>query len=216
MPRTGVEMSMDATPLGRKDPAPDPDPHPSAAGRDSDLIELLGQGAFDDAFAALARRYETKVYRLCVALLRDHAAAQDAAQESLVRVWRALPAYDGRAALSTWIYAITRNRCLTALARPSATLSMSEEAVLAEAEAVAQVDTLPDAEGVVRRLVEGLPEVSRRVLTLYYFEDKGLAEVAQMLGQPQGTIKTHLFRARAALLRQLQAQGLGDARQWFA
>jgi RNA polymerase sigma-70 factor (ECF subfamily) len=203
---------MDATPPARNAPVSTE----TAAGRDDDLLALLAQGAVDEAFSVLARRYESKVHRLCVALLRDHAAAQDAAQESLVRVWRALPRYDGRAALSTWIYAITRNRCLTALSEPGATVSMSEEAVWAEAEAVAQEPAAMDAEGVVRQLVAGLPEVPRRVLTLYYFEDMALAEVARMLGQPQGTVKTHLFRARGALLRELQARGLGDARQWFA
>jgi RNA polymerase sigma-70 factor (ECF subfamily) len=188
----------------------------AAAGRDDDVIALLAQGANDAAFAVLASRYETKVYRLCVALLRNHEAAQDAAQESLVRVWRALPRYDGRAALSTWIYAITRNRCLTALSRPSTALSLSDEPVRAEAEAVAQETQPIDAEHLLRQLVAALPEVSRRVLTLYYFEEKALAEVADMLGQPQGTVKTHLFRARAALLQQLQAAGLGDAREWLA
>lgn len=202
---------MDATPPARDAPAGTA----TSAGRDDDVVALLADGAFDAAFSRLARRYGTKVYRLCVVLLRDHAAAQDAAQESLVRVWRALPRYDGRAALSTWIYAITRNRCLTALARPGATVSMSEEGVLAEVEAMAQEPAAVDADGVIRQLVERLPEVPRRVLTLYYFEDRALAEVARMLGQPEGTVKTHLFRARAALFRQLQAQGLDDARRWF-
>jgi RNA polymerase sigma-70 factor (ECF subfamily) len=185
------------------------------AGRDDDLLALLAEGAIDEAFTRIVRRYETKVYRLCVALLRDHSAAQDAAQESLVRVWRALPRYDGRAALSTWIYAVTRNRCLTALARRDATLSMSEEAVWAEAEALAPEPPALDAQRVVRQLVADLPEGPRRVLTLYYFEEMALAEVARMLGQPEGTVKTHLYRARAALLRELQARGLGDARLWF-
>jgi RNA polymerase sigma-70 factor (ECF subfamily) len=203
---------MDATP-----PAPEgAAARATTAGRDDDLLALLAEGAIDAAFTRMARRYETKVYRLCVALLRDHAAAQDAAQESLVRVWRALPRYDGRAALSTWIYAITRNRCLTALSRRDVTVSMSDEAVWAEAEAVAQEPAALDTQRVVRQLVADLPEGPRRVLTLYYFEDMGLEEVARMLGQPEGTVKTHLYRARAALLRELQARGLGDARLWFA
>jgi len=57
------------------------------------------------------------VYRLCCALLRDRTQAEDAAQDSLIRVWKALERYDRRASLSSWIYAIARNRCLTALDR---------------------------------------------------------------------------------------------------
>ena len=87
-----------------------------AANRDRDIVELLQAGHRDRAFEELLRRYEGKIYRLCCALVRDRSLAEDAAQESIVRVWRSLASYDGRAALSSWLYAIARNRCLTALA----------------------------------------------------------------------------------------------------
>src|SRR6185437_2445541 len=88
-----------------------------AADKDQDVVGLLRAGTAERAFALLLPRYEQKIYRLCCALLRDRSQAEDVAQESLVRIWRMLHRYDGRAALSTWIYAITRNRCLTALER---------------------------------------------------------------------------------------------------
>jgi RNA polymerase sigma-70 factor (ECF subfamily) len=192
---------------------------PSAAAlRDRDIQALLVQGDRAAAFELIAQRYENKVYRLCVAMLRDPAAAQDAAQESLVRVWRALPAFDARAALSTWIYAITRNRCLTALERARADLSLTDESVQAEAEAVCAHDAQPAAEQAqtIHQLVDELPEGPRRVITLYYFEERAVAEVAAMLGCPEGTVKTHLFRARAALLGRMKALGLADPALWAA
>src|SRR5579863_696380 len=97
-----------------------------AAPDDSDVLELLATHGREPAFAQLLPRYERKVYRLCCALLRDPNQAQDAAQESLIRIWKALPSYDGRASLSSWIYAITRNRCLTALERRRAHSSISD------------------------------------------------------------------------------------------
>src|ERR1700722_8173722 len=93
---------------------------------DGDVIALLRTEGRERAFALLLPRYEHKVYRLCCALLRDGSQAQDAAQESLVRIWKALPGYDGRASLSSWIYAITRNRCLTALERRRTQLSLND------------------------------------------------------------------------------------------
>lgn len=185
-----------------------------AARRDRDIVELLRCGNHAAAFELVAERYESKVFRLCVALLRNPATAQDVAQESLIRVWKALPAYDGRAALSTWIYAITRNRCLTALERGRVALSLSDEVVQAEAEAVAAAD--PDAESVstLRRLVDDLPDTARTVITLFYFEERSIAEVAAMLGHREGTVKTHLFRARAALLEKLSGLGLADPALW--
>ena len=77
------------------------DPPPEAGLRDQDIVELLRGGAIEPAFERLVDRYERKVYRLCCSLLRDPDQAQDAAQESLVRVWRALAKYDQRASLST-------------------------------------------------------------------------------------------------------------------
>ena len=83
-----------------------------AADRDQDIVEPIRSGRRDSAFGELLRRYEGKVYRLCCAMLRDHAQAEDAAQDSLVRVWKALDRYDGRASLSSWIYAITHRASL--------------------------------------------------------------------------------------------------------
>ena len=65
-----------------------------AANRDRDIVELLQAGHRDRAFEELLRRYESKIYRLCCALLRDRSLAEDAAQESIVRVWRSLASYD--------------------------------------------------------------------------------------------------------------------------
>src|ERR1700720_3157672 len=68
----------------------------------------------------------------CCSMLRDATQAEDAAQESWVRVSTALASYDRRASLSTWIYAITRNRCLTAIERRRYLVSMSTADIEAE------------------------------------------------------------------------------------
>jgi RNA polymerase sigma-70 factor (ECF subfamily) len=191
--------------------------HPAvsqAAERDRDIVELLRQGGRDRAFEEVLRRYEGKVYRLCCALLRDHAEAQDAAQDSLVRVWKALERYDGRASLSSWIYAITRNRCLTALEkrRPLDSLDELDE----DRELGLPAPGGPGA-GLVeqlRGLVDLLPERLRRTLVLYYYEERSVSEVALMLGCPQGTVKTMLFRARAALAEILKRRALDDPAYW--
>lgn len=207
---------MPSSPLPSHTPA-ESAPSPAAL-RDIDIVRLLQCGTSAAAFELIAARYGAKVYRLCFALLREPAAAQDAAQESLLRVWKALSSYDGRAALSTWIYAITRNRCLTALEGRRHDVSISDDAVQAEAEAVVATDDSAAREQAhtIRQLVEALPEVSRQAITLFYFEERSVAEVAAMLGQSPGTVKTHLFRARAALLDKLAALGLADPGLWAA
>jgi len=188
-----------------------------AATRDGDIVELARAGQHERAFTLLLPRYEGKIYRLCCALLRERTQAEDAAQESLVRVWKSLRAYDGRASLSSWIYAITRNRCLTALERRRAmeSLSASELEAQVSSHAGPQSALVDDRPAQLRELVDLLPERLRRTLILYYFEERSTSEVALMLGCPEGTVKTHLFRARAALTEQLRRRGLDDARLWL-
>ena len=192
-------------------------PAPAAAApQDADIVALLQSGAHERAFELLLSRYQGKVYRLCCTLLRDPSAAQDAAQESLVRIWKALASYDRRASLSTWMYAITRNRCLTAIERRRDLASLSEPEVEAEALALGGADSEPqDQFELLRELVNLLPERYRRALTLFYYEERSVSEVAQMLAMPEGTVKTNLHRARAALAEQLRRRGLDDPGHWL-
>ncbi|MFM2289254.1 MAG: Sigma-W factor, partial [Pseudomonadota bacterium] len=120
-------------------------PASAARERDRDILVLLAEGRQEPAFALVLERYERKVFRLCVAMLRDPDQAADAAQDSLVRIWQALGRFDERAALSTWIYTVTRNRCLSAIERRRDHDSLSDEAVAQEGEvrtaSGAQVET---------------------------------------------------------------------------
>ena len=189
-------------------------PETSAA----EVLGLLRRGAREQAFARVLEDYEQKVFRLCCALLGERTEAEDAAQESLLRVWHALERYDGRAGLSSWIYAITRNRCLSALSRRR-TFDSLDERQWDESPLGPQTDqTLPEASDgrlqQLRDLVELLPERPRQLLRLYYFEDRSVSEVALMLGCPEGTVKTGLFRARAALATLLERRGLADPSYW--
>lgn len=187
-----------------------------AAAQDHDIVELLRGAAADRAFALVLDRYETKVYRLCCALLRDRTQAEDAAQESLIRIWKALPTYDQRASLSTWIYAITRNRCLSILERRREAPSLSESDIAAEASGLAVAEHADeDACERLRELVDLLPERQRQTLVLYYYEERSVREVAERLAMPEGTVKTLLHRARAALSAMLRERGLDRPGIWL-
>ena len=66
----------------------------------------------------------------------------------------------------------------------------------------------------IAQLVSALPDKYRVPITLYYFEDESVSEVAERLGCPIGTVKTNLSRARAELRARLDAMGLGDWTLW--
>ena len=85
--------------------------------RDADLLAALRRGDRHAVLEGLMNRYRQKVMHLAVSIVRDQALAEDLSQTLFVKVWQALSKFDGRAALSTWLYTITRNTCLTALER---------------------------------------------------------------------------------------------------
>ena len=164
-------------------------------------MELVRAGRRDEAIALLLPAFRRKVFGLAYSFLRDREAAEDVTQEVFIKVWRALPRYDGRASMSTWIYTIARNASLSALRSRRPQSSLSDAEVM---EAVEGVDPAPSADaGVDRaailRLVEQLPTRQRQVIMLFYMEEQSHEEVAAMLAMPVGTVKTLLHRARARL-----------------
>ena len=174
---------------------------------DEPIVDSLRAGRSTEAFEALVAAYRRRVFGIAYAILRSRAAAEDVAQEVFVKLWRSLEGYDGRAQLSTWIYAITRNAAISALRRERPTSSLSEPAVLAAAEAQAgQTDRCGADDATLWRAVAALPDAQRQVVTLYYQDERPVEEVASMLGLPVNTVKTHLHRARARLATALGAQ----------
>src|SRR5215218_7242470 len=90
-------------------------PIPSVAmARDADLLAALHAGDHRAVLQGLMERYRQKVMNLAFSILRDEGLAEDLSQTTFVKAWQALPRFDGRAALSTWLYTIARNTCLTA------------------------------------------------------------------------------------------------------
>src|SRR4051812_4899449 len=83
---------------------------------DDDIRIRLNQGLYEDAFDLLLQRYRNKIMRLAYSMIGNSSQAEDAAQDVCVRIWRALPSYRGESSVSSWVYAITRNTCLTAVA----------------------------------------------------------------------------------------------------
>ena len=151
-------------------------------------------------YERLLARYQGKVLRLAMSYLGSRSDAEDLAQEAFVRVWRALPSYDGRASLSTWIYVITRNACLSELQRrkrrPTSPLDEAAEPRPHEGRPTTPPsDTRLDCDALLRTL----PETQRQVVALFYLEERSYEQVAALLDMPLNTVRSHLHRARRHL-----------------
>jgi RNA polymerase sigma-70 factor (ECF subfamily) len=164
----------------------------------------LDQKRYREAFDLLLPEYQNRVFRLAFAMLGDPAAAEDTAQDVFVRIWKALAGFRGQSSLSTWIYAITRNTCLTALKSAAAKreISIEEPGVGQVVESSAAVSEPATRAGIdLIRLIAELPERHQQVLQLYYMEERSYEEVARLLDLPMGTVKVSLHRARKQLAR---------------
>jgi RNA polymerase sigma-70 factor, ECF subfamily len=185
-------------------------PVPSAAmERDADLLAALRAGDRHAVLEGLMARYRQKVMHLAVSIVRDQALAEDLSQTTFVKAWQALPRFDGRAALSTWLYTIARNTCLTAVGRERRLVPLEDftevadddgdPSVFGTAQAGAETSGQAAAEYDVARLLEQLPEPYRRVVVLFYLEDRSCEEVGLLLSMPTGTVKALLHRGRKKL-----------------
>lgn len=182
---------------------------------DQEIVQrcLAGEA---DAYAVLVERYGGRVYNIALRITRDADAAQDCAQETFVRAYRALHQYDPGLPFGPWLFRITTNASLNHAQRWQAHETTVEE--LPDDPAPPEAGPEPTA---VRReevaeVLAAMAELApayRAALTLRHIQQLSYQEVADALGLPLGTVKTHLHRARAALRARLAARAgtLGEA-----
>ncbi len=168
-------------------------------GMTGDVEQLVRARKYDQALEQILQDYQGKVFRMALVILRDSGRAEEVTQDVFLKLWRALPGYDGRAAVSTWLYAIARNTCLSAVRaegyrRTSALDDVAEPGAASGTPLKLSVD----------QCVERLPDPQRQVVSLFYLQDRSVSEVAAMLDLPENTVKSHLHRARRALAEMMK------------
>lgn len=165
----------------------------------ADVQRLVREGRREQAFEMIVAAYEQKAFRLVYSIVRQVAPAEDITQDAFLKVWLALDAYDGRASVGTWVYAIARNTALNYLRSQSYRQTAPLDSVREPAADAANESTD------VRQLVSQLPEEQREVIELFYLQEQSVSDVSEMLDLPEGTVKSHLYRARKTLARLLGA-----------
>ncbi len=166
--------------------------------------------ARDAAFAALVDRHARLLYRVAFGLLRNHQDAEDAVQETLLKLYR-LDAWHGlddeRAFLARAVWRSGLDRLSSASARAMKHAEDVNEIEIASPSASPEENALgASARTVMRTLIEKLPETLRQPLVLSAIEGMRSHEVAAVLGIPEGTVRTRVMRARTELRRSFLAQ----------
>ena len=133
---------------------------------EQEIRACLDQKRYREAFDLLLAEYRNKVFRLCSSMLGDRAQAEDIAQDVFMRIWKALAGFRGQSSLSTWIYAITRNTCLTAIKSAAARKEVPLEEAGVERAATTEEAAISRTGVDLEALVAQLPEKHRQVLRL--------------------------------------------------
>ena len=193
---------------------------------DQTLVERL-RGGDKSAFEELMLRYEERVYRLAMGMMRNREDSLDAVQDAFLNVYRKIDTFKGESAFSTWLYKVALNSIymkLRSRTRHEATESLEDlEKILDPS----QVRVLMPARGwsdradevllrkelalQLREAVAALPEDYRAIFTLREAEELSNQEVADILGLSLAATKTRLHRARLFLRQRLSRYLQGNA-----
>lgn len=163
---------------------------------DTQLLVLVAAGG-QDALAEVFRRYAGAVHGLARRLVTDAALAEEVTQEVFLRIWRAPERYDpSRGSLRSYLLAQCHGRSID-LVRSETARRRREEREGArqppEPPSTVEQEVMGDAvASEVRAALDGLPEAERRPIELAYFGGHTYREVAEMLGEPEGTIKSRI------------------------
>jgi RNA polymerase sigma-70 factor, ECF subfamily len=180
-------------------PPPSAAPSPAFAVGPSDAELLAAHVAGDqEAFTTLVRRHQDRLWAVALRTIGDREEAADALQDALVNAFRRADSYMGEAAVTTWLHRVVVNACLDRIRRrrpteplPEVELPGADPADPAD-RATARVD--------VTTALATLPAEQRAALVLVDMQGYSVAEAAQILECPVGTVKSRCARGRAALL----------------
>jgi RNA polymerase sigma-70 factor (ECF subfamily) len=164
-------------------------------------------GGDQRAFAHLVDAYKGPVYNVCYRMLGNPADAEDAAQETFIRIYTRLGLYDPQLKLSSWVLSVASHYCIDRLRRQHIKwLSLDD---LPFGHQVEDREDLPEdlllqdeRRAQVQSLLQSLPAEYRMVIALRYWQDLSYEEIARAVGTTESAVKSRLHRAREMLAQQ--------------
>jgi RNA polymerase sigma-70 factor (ECF subfamily) len=165
------------------------------------------------AMELLFTRHNVRTYRFITRITGNPALSEEIVSEVFLEVWRGAGGFKGRSDVSTWILAIARHKAISALRHET-------DAQLDHDIAAMIVDDADDPEtrahqmscgAVIRKCLMQLPPALQELVDLVYYQEKTVAEVAQIVGIPPGTVKTRMLRVRGRMEELLLRAGIRGA-----
>jgi RNA polymerase sigma-70 factor (ECF subfamily) len=162
------------------------------------------------AMEELYGRYRVPVYRFVLRMVRNPTTAEDLDSDVFLDVWRQAGTFEGRSAVSTWIFSIARFKALNALQRrPMEELDDEKAGAIADQADDPEIALAKkDKAAVLRACLLKLSAEHREIVNLVYYQHKSVEDVAGIVGIPEATVKTRMFYARKKLSELLTEQGI--------
>lgn len=171
-------------------------------GTDEDWIRRAQTGD-RTAFPELVRRHQTAIYRFLLRMLGSHEDALELSQDTFIKAWQALPQWQPEAQFRTWLFRIASNTALDALRRRKLVEFVPLEESFDAPDSGPDPERQAQATQEVRQLAASLQKLApehRQVLLLREVEEMSYEEIGHVLALSEGTVKSRLARARAALI----------------
>ncbi len=173
---------------------------------DIELVRLALRGD-DKAFGQLLESNRPRVIAICLRMLGDRVEAEEAAQDSFVKIYFHLRDFDQTRDFTAWAASITMNECRDRLRRRTrhgrVFREISEVDAVSEPASANANDDCKEELAETEKAIEKLPDKLKEVLVLKVFGEYGYEEIAKVLGVKTGTVMSRLFRARQRLAEML-------------
>lgn len=171
--------------------------------KEQELIAEIRQGN-TGAFSNFVDQYKDLVFTLGLRLLGNREEAEEAAQDTFIKIFKSLDSFKGGSKVSTWVYRIAYNTCLDRIKkykkdRVFVDVDHLKEIAFSELDDALDKMVQEERSEMINRCLAKLPPEDAGVITLFYFEEKNLMEIEKALGLSVNTIKVRLFRARKKL-----------------
>ncbi|MFQ5638066.1 MAG: RNA polymerase sigma factor [bacterium] len=176
------------------------------------LIDKILAGT-PNAFPTLIRQYQRLVCHIVFRMVPNDLDREDVCQNVFIKVYKNLAKFQFESKVSTWIAKIAYNTCLNHLKKKAVPLfddlTAPDESIdncVPDLYSPADYAAKKDLSSKLQAEIEKLPLQFRTILTLYHLDEMRYAEITEILGLPEGTVKSYLFRARKMLKERLMSQ----------
>jgi len=160
-----------------------------------------------EAWAQIMINYKRAVFGISLGILRNAADAEDTTQEAFIRAYEKLHTYNLKRKFSTWLFTVAANLCKNKLRRAKFSVPLRQARWIADDTDPAQLAAQDERQQTVRHALDRLRFDYRAPLVLRFYADLDYKDIAQVLGIPEGTVKTRLHRGKQALKQQLEQEG---------